>query len=311
MAELKRKVVLSLSSGSNSIVLTDLRIDFDVQSHLANAIDKCTVTVYNLAPETIKYLATNNIKMKLQAGYVGGILKTVFEGEVINFNPVKMYQDHMTYLYCYTDQSTSMGNPVEFTGKKNIKLKTLINLLAEQAGFPMNSGRRYNDELFPREVLETTVVSTFTGSRTVREELNLLGKQYNFFVSTSGGVLRIIREQRTGKDLSRYIDSTKNIVVNELKMKGAADFGLAEVSLRYDLSPEIFTGYGLEVPKEISATIKGFNEALFLIDGIGQLAPERLYQIFTVNHKGSNYTDEWDSEITAYIHKNLRGRVNG
>lgn len=314
MAVLKRVVKLTLTSEGTDISLEDLRVDFTVHTELGYNLDKAMIDVYNLNYATIKALSSSKeIKVRLEIGNKGQkSLDTLFEGVLMNIQPVKMYQDHVTTLFCWSKNVINMGKPWN-ESRKGSSLKDLIDSIADQGGY-----KRANYQAFTEGEVKSIQVNKIAQTGTLLEVLTYLALTYGFKFCSNRGVLYIAKQQVTDKTLNEDISKMKDIVkykVYENLIRKPASFSLSEVKLSYRLSPKIIPSNLIEIPDRNDSTIQrileGTGDLIYFQQGLAKLAIYNLYQVMSVKHAGSNYTDKWDSEIYGLVYSNNKTMGGG
>ena len=103
-------------------------------------------------------------------------------------------------------------------------------------------------------------------------------------------------------DIAKSTLDTKepDIVLQTKAMKSNPLVGIASLSVNSNLDPRIKPTSVVDLSKLITISTGESEDTLELVDGyLKSFSSYSKYQVFAVSHSGSNYTAEWNTNLTA------------
>lgn len=297
---LKQEVVLevydSLEDGSTILETSELRVDFDIR--MIPNFNKAKVTVYNLNNDTITALGSGDRYVTLKVRLHGGEQYTIMERFYVN-NLVDelVMPNRITNLFCFSNERLSvLEKPVDIS----VNLPSLKNCVTQSASAVNFSGEiKYLS--FPEGRVDEQpfrVVRSFSGN--FIDIMKELGKEYEFnFYIQNGDLLLMHKPDLDNVNLTDLGDRE----VTELQtdsMRSNPKIGIATAVIDSNLDPRINTATVIDLSKLLTVGVNEAEDSLELLDEyLKNFSSYSKYQAFTVQHKGSNYTSDWNTKINA------------
>lgn len=295
-------VRLEVYNQSDSLIFkTDsLRIDFEFVS--TAGYDRSKVTIYNLKNDTIQQLTNGEnyvrIYTKLHDRKEYLVFKNHYVSNAINY--IKL-PNSITELYCiHKLHKTFLQKKLDI---KPIKVPTLhrcINSIVEGTDLtPLYKG--FTDKWkADNEVFNENQSRGF--SNTVEVELNKLARERNFRWFVKDGLL-ILTHTPNIKDIKKSdMDTdTKVVKISPDNLKGNPMVSVAHITFTTNLQPEITTTNLIDSNDFITAESKeNFDVVAATRDLLHKnVGGYNRYYIVTLQHTGSNYTNNWETTVNA------------
>lgn len=94
-----RKYILAIGSGTEEVIIQDLQVSFSMSksANNRNKVDKCTLEITNLSPDSIKAIGKEYKRVRFGAGYKDEVVN-LFAGEIIEYVNEKDGTDIVTKL---------------------------------------------------------------------------------------------------------------------------------------------------------------------------------------------------------------------
>ena len=301
MDKFGQEVIVSIRTSENVSILeaTGLRVDFDVRQE--PGFSRATVTIFNLNSETIGNLIGGN-----NDHYI--TLTTVLHGRqsfvlmdrffISNAVDEKLVPNTITTLYCHDrNKKVLYENQVNtFVEKPTLtrQLDTIIKSNPEVTGqltwlgFP--KGLKDEVPLRPRTNLNGSVSNL----------LDDLSREYNFeyYSSPDGGLTLVYKPtaEQVQAGLTDFQDRD-TVKLSTDNMRSNPKLGFAQIAIDSNLDGDIHPGALVDINNLLTAGVSVDEKTLQLTQNAlsAAVAGIGLYQIIMVNHKGSNYTDEWNT----------------
>ena len=299
MSSFGQKVFVTISDegGREMLDASGLRIDFDIRE--LEGFSRGTVTLWNLAEETIGLLSDGeryvNIKTQLHDGAILTIAEKLYVSNVLD---EKNVPDTITTLFCYslikkdsltaqmdiTVQAPSLANMVRdaaqgagFTGKVRYKF------------FPLG----YETYMPPRPTAE------LQGS--FQQIMRELGKEYNFNTYTNATEMILVYKPDLGQVGLTDMSTTPAVTLDTANMRANPKLGPAQMQVTSNLDPAMIPGTLLDISKLLTAGITApENAKLYAKDFLKKsVAGYNNYICLSVQHKASTHGDAWHTLITA------------
>lgn len=130
-----RKVGLIVTTGSDGIDLSQLRIAFKTTQQDAESPNRAVIRVFNLSDTTSKLVEKEGQNVVLQAGYVGGNFGIIFQGTIKQFRRGRLNatDKFLDILAADGDQAYNFA-VVNKSLKAGSSLQDQVNAIAEATG---------------------------------------------------------------------------------------------------------------------------------------------------------------------------------
>ena len=294
-------VRLSVYDSNSKLILdtSGLRVDFHVS--IQATWNAAKFTIYNLAPETIKQLSKGKGYIRLFTQLHDMPTQELnYDFVINNVFSVKQVPNSVTELYCLDRSKVIFGDKQVQMQVTNPTLKRYCEALSKAAKADITF--KYTD--FPVNVLNYSPPSPkAVWSGTVLGALTKLGRQYSFTVNAeAGNVINLIFQPKDDNQKQSGQDKRPSYVLKTENMRSNPRIGIAKILIESNLDLSIRNGTILDTSKLITATTaEGFQTAATLANQV-QAAVEgnARYVTLTVEHKGSNYTNQWVTTAMAY-----------
>ena len=182
----KRVYNLSIANDTTALVITGLRISFEVTKDLIGYPNLVKIDIYNLSDESRSKIQNEFDTLALNVGYEGN-LKLIFEGSTKNVTHNKLGEDTITTIYAGDGQRDYDNAYSSFTLAEGATIEEIINKVAESfsdvSGVVLDTVAATKDKL-----LGTTITAQ---SKDVLDEL---AEENNFDWSIQNGQL-IVRDK--------------------------------------------------------------------------------------------------------------------
>ena len=316
MISLKRAVQLTVTKDGETVFTSgELRVDFVVDNMVGNALNTSRITVYNLSPACVKTLSTRDapISVKLEVGYKSDArLTTLFEGDLINIHHTPMFENTLTTLWCWQrggKESQVSPKPAKTFTSMSVKdiATNIVQSLVDA------EGQQVASISFDKVVgtIADTVVPSFIYKKSAQDSLKDLLDRYSLQYNLAGGVFIISNKlTKVGQEeeMVQVIQIDSGVVlIHPTLLKKPISFSVATATVTYELTPNVEPLSFMQVQSgdaELQSTLSYSEGLLKLAEGVTNLTPRDYYQILKVVHRGSCYTDEWETEIKGIIYSN-------
>ena len=296
--EVMMKVYDQPDGGSLVLDATGLRTDFDIR--LIPEFSRATFTIYNLTDSTIASLTSGDKYVTLQVRLHGGKIRTLADRYYVS-NAVDelILPNRVTKLFCFDKLRKSVLEKRVATTVVNPTLRNLVQRTIQSTGYIGET----TFASFPFGLLDEPMQKTrrpLNGS--AQQCLRLLEKEFDFKTYTVNGGFTFMHNPDLGN--VKYTDlATKpaNLVLNTRSMRSNPKIGIASASIDSNLDPNIQPGSVLDLSNLITVAVDATEGTLQLVDGyLKSFSEFSKYQALAVQHKGSNYTKDWNTVVTAY-----------
>jgi hypothetical protein len=178
-------------------------------------------------------------------------------------------------------------------------LKRMVTQTLKESGH--SGGIKF--ESFPKGLVDQAgdrSVRPLQGS--VQQILRRLGREFNFNLYTEqyGNIVLVYKPDL--ENVSKTdLEEKKVYVLNNNAMRSTPKIGMASALVVSNLDPEIKPSTVLDLSKLITISADAPEKDLELAKNyLKDFSQYTRYQAFNVQHKGSNYTNEWVTNITAF-----------
>ena len=306
-----QEVFLTITDKDGQVVLnaTGLRVDFDVRN--INGFSRAKVDIYNLTEKTIGDISTKPAYLTLRTSLHGVDNFTLADKFYIsNILEEKILPNSITSLFCFDSIKYSfLDVPIE-TAVANPTLKKCMDTIVAESGclekvkyidFPEKPGKQfYYDEKTKRKhaFFDGTLQSCIKQLQAAHHNFNIYTLDGGFTCLYKPGLHNFIRT-----DLNR---EKADIVLQVENMRANPKIGVANLSITSNLDGNIRPAKHIDISQLVTAGTSEDTEVLFVADNLlkDYVAGFTKYQVLTTQHKGSNYTAEWVTTVTATSPKN-------
>ena len=263
---------------SSQIGNRQFRIQFNVMISPGQSISSADISIYNLAK-------TTNIPQKssivLRAGYDDNS-DIIFSGYVTNAFREREYTEIRTRLLCTSGGANNDRGAAGGSYGKNAKITDVLTDLARSWPAQLD----IDEAQFSDSPLLT---SGFVSNGDIPDTLNKLGYQYDFEWVIERGRMIISRRNRPRRSAIVQVDQFNGMV-------GIPEVSLVGVFVATTLNPSLRSNSRINITSEFQT----FNTGnAFIQERTVDIRASGEYNVFSLTHKGDNYSDQWVTEIDA------------
>jgi len=301
MKKFGQEVILNIADKNGRSILdaTGLRVDFDVRE--IDGFSRASVSIYNLNEESIANLIGGNadhyatIITRLHGMQEFVVMDNFFISNTISENKIP---NVITTLYCYAKGKEILEKQVNIEEVNQPKLENLITALLLDAGYEGNI--RY--QCFPdnqKEYIPPRPKAPLIGS--VNQCLNDLKREHGFLSYTRPDEFLFIYTPNLAQVPLTELDDLDAVVLNTSNMRANPKLAPAQLQVVSNLDGNIQPGAVLDISNLLTAGSSQNEETLQIAKDFARksIAGYNRYQSLVVQHKGSNYTSEWQTQVTA------------
>lgn len=290
-----------ISEDGQLVFETDsLKIDFDVRHIPDYSLAKVTLT--NLNPDTIKKLsdANNNsfvsIKTSLHDSEPTLIMDKMYISNALE--EIKL-PESVFNMYCYSNLRRVYLEKQVDVNVKAPTLKAMVEAVVRDTGF---SGElEFKD--FPQEVLGYVPSQTHSRQQgSLLSILQVLSNQFSFnFYTESTKIVLMYKPDSKNVQLTDFFSNPADITLATNNMRSNPKIGPATLSVVANLDPLIKPSSILDVSELLTVGTDTNEETLkvaqdYLKEKVSGFSK---YQALSVQHKGSNWTGDWVTQVAA------------
>jgi hypothetical protein len=323
----KRQVSLDIADDAGQVRLTfsKHRIDFEYQSSIGWANDRCIISIYNLSEDEIKALQSRKsgfLSCTIKAGYkdTTGLVdyltnsdaptQTICVGTITNALSCKIPPDNITKLYIipenvykWTKVDINYGIRVNSLITPGDTLERVFQNLGIQVGMSF----RYFG--IPDEILKYKFNRGRSFHKTLVDELQNLCEEFNLTFCLRPNFVEIY-PSNVGSipSIRDILKDTKTIEITPRMVIGQPVATVSQIALSLNLNASIQSGMIIDVSKLIDPTgskvglgYMQYNDGWDLtIDATRvALGLSNTYQIQTLVHHGSTHAPEFQTDIAG------------
>lgn len=280
-SQFKRGYRLSVvTPEGRALVITDLRVRFEITKDLFGYPNLGDIQVYNLSRDRVTAISQEFTLIELQVGY-GGALDTVFRGDIRNIVNRREGVDTITQFYAGDGEQATRRARIAKTYAAGTPLKQIVKEIAETFKIPTAK----------LDGIGTTRTNQRgqTIASASKDAMDKLADDYNFHWSIQDGEL--VTQDRDSYDK----DNTVFKITRSTGMIGSPTITELGADVRTLLNPRLnpYRAIQIETP---DAEINVGN--LFFRTKIPTLGTG-LYRVNKVIHTGDTRGNEWTSAITG------------
>jgi hypothetical protein len=298
---LKQHVTLevhdSYRGGNLEFATSGLRVDFDIRN--IPGFSKGKVTIYNLNNSTITSLMSGDRYITIKTRLHDGQEYTLMNRFLLN-NAVDELKlpDRITTLYCF---SSIRNRVLEKQVNLTIEKPSLERMVRQMLKNAEHSGP-VDFKSFPSGSIENEgkrKTRTLQGS--VQQCFRRLEKEYGFNTYTDeGGIVLMYKPNLSNVKRTTLDSKTPDVELQTAAMRSNPKIGIGTAQIVSNLDPHILPSTVLDLSQLLTVGVDAPDEDLELIDNyLSNFSSYSKYQAFAVQHKGSNYTAEWSTTVTA------------
>lgn len=275
----KRAYNLTIANESTALVITELRITFEVTKDLIGYPNLIKIDIYGLSDASRNKLENEFDRLALNVGYEGN-LKLIFQGSTKNVTHNKLGEDTITTIYAGDGQRDYDNAYSSFTLGEGATIEDIINQIATSFE-NVRVGAIDTVSAIKDKLLGITVTSQS------KDALDNLAEENNFDWSIQDGQLTII-----DKDRFENIEYKITSATGMLGSPAVTEIGADVIFL---LNPEVQPGRLLT----IEALTSTLNLANIPIRNIKRTNATGRYKILKLVHNGDTHTDQWQTTVTG------------
>jgi len=301
MKKFGQEVILKITDKNGRAILdaTGLRVDFDVRE--VDGFSRASISIYNLNEESIANLIGGNadhyatVTTRLHGSQEFVVISNFFISNTITENKIP---NVITTLYCYSKGKEILEKQVNIEEVNQPKLENLITALLLDAGY---QGRvRY--QCFPsnqQEYIPPRPKAPLIGS--VNQCLNDLKREHGFLSYTRPDEFLFVYTPNLAQVPLTELDNLQPVVLNTSNMRANPKLAPAQLQVVSNLDGNIEPGAVLDISQLLTAGTSQDEQTLQIAKDFARksIAGYSRYQTLVVQHKGSNYTSEWQTQATA------------
>jgi hypothetical protein len=261
-------VVSKETAGSNGMVITDLRMEFDIERDLSKNPNQCSVKITNLNQASRAAVEKKPLHVVVEAGYDGSV-RLLYEGDMIFGMSTLEHPNWTTLIQLGDGARASASARISKSYSEGTTIRTALKDVCKSLGqgLPKNleSDKRLDAQFESGEAM-------FGASK---NELTRLLTPYGYSWSFQNNKLQILRDAEVNTDFYEISESTGMI--------GSPDFGTPpksgkppHITIRSLLYPELRPGCRALVK---SRSLNG------------------MFKIVKVSHKGDTHGTEWETTV--------------
>jgi hypothetical protein len=256
---------------TTGLVITDLRMQFEIERDLTKHPNSCTVKITNLNEHSRAALTKKPLHVVVEAGY-DGVLRVLYEGDLNWGMSTLEDSDWVTTLQLADGGRAYAGARIAKSYSRGTTYKTVVKDLCTSFGqpFPKNLDSPENAALLVKQLSSGGVAFG-----EAREELSRILDPIGLGWSFQNGKLQILRETETASDQYEISEATGMI--------GTPDFGTPNENGK----PPHITVTSLLYP-ELRAGSRAVVKSREL---------NGLFKIIKVTHTADTHGAEWETKV--------------
>lgn len=285
MTLFNRFAQVTLNSANEIRSFKDVRITFDIEKTSEGTPNPAKIMLYNLNQDSFSFVQKNNLKVVLEAGYIGfdtgdRLVSRIFVGDVkefkmkkdkktgvekekgISFQFEKKGPDFIMNLECGDSENKIINAKINKSYSNNIELKRIIEDLAASLGVPIGT----IDGIPTKKFIHGTTLSGPS-----RDYLDTLLGQEGLDWSIQDGELIIKRVNAINQDEAILLNQNTGLLDIPSKTKQGVNF-------RMLINPLIKPGVTVKLESKF---VTGF------------------FNVKKANFKGDTHGNDWEVEVEA------------
>jgi len=300
---LKQEVILTVEDENGELVLdaSNLRVDFDVR--YVDQFSRATFKIWNLNDATIKRIMVGEryvtVKTRLHGRNEFTVANKYF---VSNAFDEGILPNNITTLFCFDRLERDL---FEYELKEGgITIEAPCSL--ENMVLSIFRAANYDGEpkyLFFPDDLSTLVskrrFAVFDGN--VGDALNQLAHEFKFMTFMENDQITLMYLPDKDNVQRTSLPDAEVITLQTDMMHSNPTIGPAVLNVTSNLDGRLRPGAVLDISQLLTVGSSIDEESAQLADGYFSEALTEFsrYQVIAIQHKGSNYTSEWFTNVTA------------
>lgn len=299
-------ILLEVSTENDKVLFSidSLRIDFDIRNIPGYSVAK--FTIFNLSPEVIKTLSGDELFVTISVRTNDGKLTRISPPMYISnaFEELNVPNSEFS-MYCYSKlRYKFLSQQVNLT----IKRPSLRNIVTQ-----IIRSTKFEGEIefksFPDKVNFLNYVPPGPSSYQKGSLLRCLRRlgyksRYNFNTYTGADKITLIYRPEDKNSNLTNLENEEGLVLSTDDMRGNPKIGPATLSVMSNLNSIIEPGTVLDITRILTAGTLGEDVTLKVAkDYISAISGYTNYQTLSVQHKGSNWSDDWQTQAVAHSPK--------
>lgn len=299
---LKQEVILTVEDDKGNMVLdaTGLRVDFDVR--FVDQFSRGTFKIWNLNDSTIKAIMTGDrfvtVKTRLH-GRNDFIVANKYY--MSNATDEKVLPHTITSLFCFDRLERDL---FEFELHEGVTIKAPCSL--ERAVAAIFRAANYNLTpnylYFPDDLTTLSSARRFaTFDKSVGDAIAELADEYKFRTYMEDGLVTFMYTPDLDNVARTNLSEVEPVILQTEMMQSNPSIGPAMLNVTSNLDSRLKPGAILDISQllTVGSSVDEKSAQLadnFFAEGISGFSK---YQVLSVQHKGSNYTGDWFSNVSA------------
>ena len=288
--------------GGKGRELSGLRVAFSIQKGATKSPNKCTVKVWNTAPETRALIEVIGNVMILKAGYSEDIgATTIFSGNVTRTLTVREGPDWITELELQDGFMEFRDAKVSLSFGKGATVLQVVTAISKKFGLPVRP--------LPADVAEKTYPAGFAFVGRVRDAMDKACENGGLEWSIQNREIQIIKKSGVFKQNAYLLSPDTGLLGSPMQEsktmteKAAAKEGIASQQPGVRKTTERDKdGEVQEVLQVLGYKVKSLLQPLIEPGGYVQVRSKGIagefFRIEELNHTGDTRGNEWHSELT-------------
>ncbi len=287
--------------GGELVFETDsLKVDFDVR-HI-KGWSRAKVTVTNLSPDTIRKLsdANNGNYVTLKTSLHGAKPTTILDSMYVSnaLEELKL-PESLFHMFCYSKLRKDYLEQAIDIKVESPTLSRLVKAAISSTGF----SDKVEFKHFPQEVLDyipSQKHSRLQGS--LISVLEVLGDMYSFNVYTEGSkFVMMYKPDSKNVQATDFYSNAGDVHLTTTNMRSNPKIGAATLSVVSNLDPAIKPTSVLDITNVLALGTDSDEVTLQVAEDYlrDKVAGFSKYQALSVQHKGSNWSSDWVTQVAA------------
>ena len=295
-----KQVLLEVFDEQGSLVFSSdgLRVDFEV--NLLEEYNRATIKVFNINTETVKKIVSNEkryatLTTQLHDQNPVVLMDSYYISNA--FEEVKV-PNTITTLFCFDKAKINLDIPLENFKVSKPSLRRILKAIEKETKIP-----EIKPKGFPKAILDTIPdkpYSVWNGS--AMAYLKYLSKEHSFnFYTEVYGVLCLYKPTQKNSADTDLQNDLELLQLDVTNMKSNPRVSVSTLEVVSNLDGRVERGLILDTTKLFTIATSEDEELLQLADEFLQrvIFTNIRFRVHHIVHSGSNYTQSWDTVITA------------
>jgi len=235
----------------NGVEITDQRMTFNIEKHLGGEPNKCTISIFNLNPDSRSNICRKPLHVRVDAGFADTGYRSLFFGDLI-FGASEHKETEIETKLQIGDGARAIG-----FARANRSFKKPVSayeVLTYAAG-TMNL--KLPPEIEQAPELRSALANGISVKGPTRDVLTRLLAPYNYHWSVQNGKLVILRDEEIIANQAALVNASSGLIGSPQRAAPDKATGRSEVTCEVALWPELTPGQAVQLESEdISGTFK-------------------------------------------------------